>query len=83
MVPAADLEAETLALAERLCANAPVAQRVIKEIGWRSMMGQMGWTEAVRFGETMRRASTRISALYRLILGVFLRRLLRAQARTR
>ena len=68
----------------RCVAAAPVAQRVIKEVGWRSMMGQMGWVvshtmtciagtwvafcqecqqrscgqEAVRFGETMRRAYT-------------------------
>ena len=27
----------------RCVAAAPVAQRVIKEVGWRSMMGQMGW----------------------------------------
>lgn len=49
------LEAEAQALAARLVKSAPLAQRVVKEIGVRAATGQMGWTEAVRFGETMRR----------------------------
>merc|ERR1711976_233576 len=55
VVPHAKLMDEARALAARLLSGAPLAQRVIKEVAWRSMMGQMSWTEAVRFGETMRR----------------------------
>ncbi|HTM86462.1 MAG TPA: enoyl-CoA hydratase/isomerase family protein, partial [Mycobacterium sp.] len=36
-----------------LTAAAPLAQRATKEVAWRS--ADMGWTEAVRFGETMRK----------------------------
>lgn len=43
---------EANALADRLVASAPLATRVVKEVGIRSR--EMGWTEAVRFGETMR-----------------------------
>jgi enoyl-CoA hydratase/carnithine racemase len=43
---------EAHALAERLVASAPLATRVVKEVAVRS--ATMGWTEAVRFGETMR-----------------------------
>merc|ERR1712151_508051 len=55
VVAQSDLLSEAQKLARRLTASAPLAQRVVKEVGWRAMMGQMGWTEAVRFGETMRR----------------------------
>lgn len=55
LVPHEELLVEANRLARRLTASAPLAQRVVKEVGWRTMMGQMGWTEAVRFGETMRR----------------------------
>lgn len=55
VVPHDQLMAEAHALAKRLTASAPLATRVVKEVGWRAQMGQMGWTEAVRFGETMRR----------------------------
>ena len=40
------------ALADRLAANAPLAARATKEVAART--ADMGWTEAVRFGETMR-----------------------------
>ncbi|OBJ69965.1 enoyl-CoA hydratase/isomerase family protein [Mycobacterium sp. 1274756.6] len=39
--------------AETLTRAAPLAQRATKEVAWRS--ADMGWTEAVRFGETMRK----------------------------
>ena len=44
--------AEAHALADRLVASAPIASRVVKEVATRTR--DMGWTEAVRFGETMR-----------------------------
>lgn len=47
-----DLMAEAKALAERLVASAPIASRVVKEVATRT--ADMSWTEAVRFGETMR-----------------------------
>lgn len=40
------------ALADRLVQSAPLATRVVKEVGIRTQ--DMGWVEAVRFGETMR-----------------------------
>ena len=43
---------EAHALANRLVASAPLATRAVKEVATRSR--EMGWTEAVRFGETMR-----------------------------
>ena len=43
---------EARALAERLLLSAPIASRVVKEVATRT--ATMGWTEAVRFGETMR-----------------------------
>ena len=46
------LMSEANALADRLCASAPLASRVVKEVATRTQ--HMGWTEAVRFGETMR-----------------------------
>jgi len=41
--------------ARTLTAAAPLAQRATKEVAWRSI--QMGWTESVRFGETMRKVA--------------------------
>lgn len=55
VVPPDDLMREARALAERLCRAAPLAVRAVKEVAWRSRY--MGWTEAVRFGETMRRVA--------------------------
>lgn len=52
VVPHDDLMAEARALADRLCASAPLATRATKEVAVRT--ADMGWTEAVRFGETMR-----------------------------
>ena len=52
VVPHDDLMSEARTLAERLCASAPLATRVVKEVATRT--ADMGWTEAVRFGETMR-----------------------------
>jgi len=46
------LMAEAHGLADRLVASAPIASRVVKEVATRTR--DMGWTEAVRFGETMR-----------------------------
>jgi E-phenylitaconyl-CoA hydratase len=43
------------ALADRLCAGAPLAQRVMKEMAWRSR--HLPFLEAVRFGETMRKVA--------------------------
>ena len=40
------------AWATRLTEAAPLAQRATKEVAWRSK--ELGWTESVRFGETMR-----------------------------
>lgn len=50
-----DLEAEARALAERLLAGAPLAQRAIKEMARRAP--QLGEVDAIRFGETMRRVA--------------------------
>ena len=47
-----DLMAEAHALADRLVQSAPIASRVVKEVATRTR--DMGWTESVRFGETMR-----------------------------
>ncbi|HEV2311129.1 MAG TPA: enoyl-CoA hydratase-related protein, partial [Acidimicrobiia bacterium] len=53
VVPRADLLAEARALADRLCAGAPLAVRAVKEMAYR---GQgLPWTDVVRMGETMRR----------------------------
>ena len=52
VVPHDDLMAEAIQLAERLCRSAPLAVRATKEVAVRSL--NLGWTEAVRFGETMR-----------------------------
>jgi enoyl-CoA hydratase/carnithine racemase len=43
------------ALADRLCAGAPLAQRAMKEMAWRSR--HLSFQEAVRFGETMRKVA--------------------------
>ena len=47
-----DLMAEARTLADRLCKSAPLATRAVKEVATRTR--DMGWIEAVRFGETMR-----------------------------
>ena len=52
VVPHDQLLAEARVLADRLCLSAPLASRATKEVAVRSR--DMGWTEAVRFGETMR-----------------------------
>ena len=52
VVPHDELMDEARALAERLCRSAPLAARATKEVAVRT--ATMGWTEAVRFGETMR-----------------------------
>ena len=43
---------EAGSLAEQLCQSAPLAVRATKEVATRTQ--NMGWIEAVRFGETMR-----------------------------
>lgn len=53
VVPKDRVMDEARALAERLTKAAPLAQRATKEMAYRSRF--MGWTEAVRMGETMRR----------------------------
>ena len=52
VVPHDELMAQARDLAERLCRSAPLAVRATKEVAARSR--NLGWTEAVRFGETMR-----------------------------
>ena len=52
VVPHDSLMDEARALAQRLCRSAPLAVRATKEVAVRSK--ELGWTEAVRFGETMR-----------------------------
>lgn len=47
-----DLMTEARTLADRLCQGAPLAVRTVKEVGHRAQY--LGWSEAVRFGETMR-----------------------------
>lgn len=47
-----DLMANARDWATTLTGAAPLAQRATKEVAWRSR--ELGWTEAVRFGETMR-----------------------------
>jgi enoyl-CoA hydratase/carnithine racemase len=53
VVPHEDLMASAHDLALRLCQGAPLAVRATKEVASRSRF--MSWTDAVRFGETMRR----------------------------
>lgn len=55
VVPHESLMDEANDLAARLCAGAPLAQRAIKEVAWRTR--NMSFQEAVRFGETMRRVA--------------------------
>lgn len=55
VVPHDQLLDEARALAERLCKSAPLAVRATKEVAWRGQ--QMAFTEAIRFGETMRRVA--------------------------
>jgi len=52
VVPHDTLMSEANELAARLVASAPLASRVVKEVATRTRT--MAWTEAVRFGETMR-----------------------------
>ena len=52
VVPHDSLMDEARTLAQRLCRSAPLAVRATKEVAVRSK--ELGWTEAVRFGETMR-----------------------------
>jgi enoyl-CoA hydratase/carnithine racemase len=53
VVPAAELMAEARRLAERLLAAAPLAARATKEMAVRGR--SLSTTEAIRFGETMRK----------------------------
>ena len=53
VVPHDQLLAEANALADRLCAGAPTAVRATKEVARRGR--SLPWTDAVRFGETMRK----------------------------
>jgi E-phenylitaconyl-CoA hydratase len=55
VVPHDALHDEARALAERLVRAAPLAQRATKEMAARGQ--RLPWTEAVRFGETMRRVA--------------------------
>jgi E-phenylitaconyl-CoA hydratase len=55
VVPRSELAAETAALAARLCAAAPLAARATKEVAVRSR--RLPLTEAIRFGETMRKVA--------------------------
>jgi enoyl-CoA hydratase/carnithine racemase len=50
-----DLMEQARAWATTLTNAAPLAQRATKEVAWRS--AEMGWTESVRFGETMRKVA--------------------------
>lgn len=53
VVPRAQLLDEARTLAQRLCAGAPMAVRAVKEMAYRGQ--ELPWTDAVRFGETLRR----------------------------
>jgi enoyl-CoA hydratase/carnithine racemase len=55
VAPAADLLTEARALAQRLLAGAPLAQRAMKELAMRTR--SMPSLEAIRFGETMRKVA--------------------------
>jgi enoyl-CoA hydratase/carnithine racemase len=55
VVPHDDLLTEAHNLADRLVAAAPLAQRAIKEVATRT--ATMPMTDAIRFGETMRRVA--------------------------
>jgi E-phenylitaconyl-CoA hydratase len=56
VVPHDDLMTETRALADRLVAGAPLAQRAMKEMAMRAQ--HLSTAEAIRFGETMRTVVT-------------------------
>jgi enoyl-CoA hydratase/carnithine racemase len=53
VVPRSSLLDAARSLADRLCEGAPLAVRAVNEMAHRGQ--DMGWTEAVRFGETLRR----------------------------
>ncbi|WP_428119254.1 enoyl-CoA hydratase/isomerase family protein [Candidatus Poriferisodalis sp.] len=53
VVPHDTLMDEARDLAARLCQGAPLAVRAVKEVAWRSQ--RMGWTEALRMGESIRK----------------------------
>ena len=53
VVPRDQLLSRAHILAERLCAGAPLAVRAVKEMAYRGQ--ELPWTDAVRFGETLRR----------------------------
>ena len=55
--PHEDLLQKANELAQRLCQSAPLASRATKEVASRTQ--EMGWIEAVRFGETMRIVASR------------------------
>lgn len=55
VVPRGELMAEAHRLADRLLQAAPLAARATKEVAARGRY--LAWTEAVRFGETMRRVA--------------------------
>ena len=55
VVPPSELMGEAQALAKRLVAGAPLAARAIKEVAART--ADMPMTDAIRFGETMRRVA--------------------------
>jgi len=55
VVPDDQLMDEARALADRLCAAAPLAQRAVKEVAMRGR--ELPWLDAVRFGETMRKVA--------------------------
>ena len=55
VVPRDELADEAHALADRLCQGAPLAVRATKEVAVRTRT--MATTEAIRFGETMRKVA--------------------------
>ncbi len=55
LVSPEDLQSEAAKWARTLTEAAPLAQRATKEVAWRT--ADMGWIEAVRFGEVMRKVA--------------------------
>jgi len=55
VVPHDDLMDQARALADRLVAGAPLAQRAMKEVATRAR--DLSTIDAIRFGETMRRVA--------------------------
>lgn len=53
VVPRDELLDEAMSLARRLCRGGPLAVRAVKEMAYRGQ--ELPWSDAVRFGETMRR----------------------------